>query len=44
MSYRSGRFILLKLWSPVPDENIDVQTITAYGFCGTRLFPDVEFR
>ena len=39
----SGRFILLKLWSPHPSptENIDIQTIVAKGFAGPRFFPAI---
>jgi hypothetical protein len=39
----SGRFILLKLWSPHPSptENIDIQTVVAKGFAGPRFFPAV---
>ncbi|KAI4247051.1 MAG: hypothetical protein L6R40_001716 [Gallowayella cf. fulva] len=40
----SGRYILLKLWSPRKDQNIDIQSIIAYGFAGPRFFPAVEFR
>ncbi|TKA71361.1 hypothetical protein B0A49_04370 [Cryomyces minteri] len=40
----SGKYILLKLWSPQPEGNIDVQSIIAYGFAGPRYFPCVEPR
>lgn len=42
----SGRFILLKMWSPHPDStsNIDIQAVTANGFAGPRYFPAVELR
>ncbi|KAM0334183.1 hypothetical protein ACHAQA_001203 [Verticillium albo-atrum] len=42
----SGRFILLKMWSPRRDKtsNIDIQTVTAKGFAGPRYFPSVELR
>ncbi|KAF2086971.1 hypothetical protein K490DRAFT_57435 [Saccharata proteae CBS 121410] len=40
----SGKFILLKLWSPSPDGNIDIQNITAHGFSGPRYFPACEMR
>lgn len=42
----SGRFILLKMWSPHHDplENIDVQSVVAKGFAGPRFIPDVTFR
>lgn len=36
---RSGKFVLLKLWSPSRDENIDIQSIMAHGFAGPRFFP-----
>ncbi|KAJ6171704.1 hypothetical protein N7470_000771 [Penicillium chermesinum] len=35
----SGRFILVKLWSPRSDINIDIQSIIAHGFAGPRFFP-----
>ncbi|CAO1604015.1 MAG: hypothetical protein LQ349_000340 [Xanthoria aureola] len=40
----SGRYILLKLFSPSKDQNIDIQSIIAYGFAGPRYFPAIEFR
>ncbi|KAI9817293.1 MAG: hypothetical protein M1832_004715 [Thelocarpon impressellum] len=40
----SGRFLLLKLWSPALDENIDIQSVVAWGFAGTRFFPARELR
>ncbi|KAI4263993.1 MAG: hypothetical protein L6R42_000876 [Xanthoria sp. 1 TBL-2021] len=40
----SGKYILLKLWSPTKDQNIDIQSIIAYGFAGPRFFPAIEFR
>ncbi|KAI8962457.1 hypothetical protein F5Y11DRAFT_190825 [Daldinia sp. FL1419] len=42
----SGRFILLKMWSPHrdPGENIDIQAVIAKGFAGPRYFPSVELR
>ena len=42
----SGRFILLKLWSPQqgPEGNIDIQTVVARGWAGTRFFPAVKLR
>ncbi|KAL8655431.1 MAG: hypothetical protein Q9226_003054 [Calogaya cf. arnoldii] len=40
----SGKFILLKLWSPTKDQNIDIQSIIAYGFAGPRFFPAIELR
>ncbi|KAL8706656.1 MAG: hypothetical protein Q9201_000290 [Fulgogasparrea decipioides] len=38
----SGRYILLKLWSPASERNIDVQSIIAHGFAGPRFFPAAE--
>lgn len=38
----SGRFILLKLWAN--QGNVDVQSVIAKGFGGTRFFPAVEYR
>ncbi|CAL5874071.1 uncharacterized protein PFLUO_LOCUS8358 [Penicillium psychrofluorescens] len=40
----SGRFILIKLWSPRSDGNIDIQSIIAHGFAGPRFFPAGSFR
>ncbi|KAI1375895.1 hypothetical protein F4677DRAFT_421170 [Hypoxylon crocopeplum] len=42
----SGRFILLKMWSPHrdPGANIDIQAVIAKGFAGPRYFPSVELR
>ncbi|KAJ5812498.1 hypothetical protein N7474_008799 [Penicillium riverlandense] len=40
----SGRFILIKLWSPRSDGNIDIQSIIAHGFAGPRFFPAGGFR
>ena len=42
----SGRFILLKMWSPHRDPvaNIDIQAVTATGFAGPRFFPSIELR
>ncbi|KAK8019286.1 hypothetical protein PG990_004424 [Apiospora arundinis] len=42
----SGRFILLKMWSPHrdPASNIDIQAVVAKGFAGPRYFPNVELR
>lgn len=42
----SGRFILLKMWSPHSDStsNIDIQAVVANGFAGPRYFPAVELR
>lgn len=38
----SGRFVLLKLWSN--RSNVDVQSVIAKGFGGSRFFPAVELR
>jgi hypothetical protein len=40
----SGRFILLKMWSPNhdPSKNIDIQAVIAKGFAGPRFFPSTE--
>ncbi|KAL4883267.1 hypothetical protein BJY04DRAFT_29423 [Aspergillus karnatakaensis] len=35
----SGRYILIKLWSPFNAGNIDIQSVTAHGFAGPRFFP-----
>lgn len=42
----SGRYILLKMWSPHPNksENIDIQSVIAKGFAGPRFFPAVTLR
>lgn len=42
----SGRFILLKMWSPhhSPTGNIDIQSVVARGFAGPRFFPAVTMR
>jgi hypothetical protein len=39
----SGRYILLKMWSPHqdPQKNIDIQAVVAKGFAGTRYCPAV---
>ncbi|KAL9102947.1 MAG: hypothetical protein Q9163_001973 [Psora crenata] len=38
----SGRYILLKLWSPSECQNIDIQSIVAYGFAGPKMFPATQ--
>ncbi|KXS99309.1 hypothetical protein AC578_6736 [Pseudocercospora eumusae] len=38
----SGRFVLLKLWAN--RSNVDVQSVIAKGFGGSRFFPAVELR
>lgn len=42
----SGRFILLKMWSPHQSatSNIDIQSVVAKGFAGPRFFPAVDMR
>ncbi|CZS99739.1 uncharacterized protein RAG0_08051 [Rhynchosporium agropyri] len=42
----SGRFILLKMWSPHHSStgNIDIQSVVARGFAGPRFFPAVTLR
>lgn len=42
----SGRFILLKMWSPHRESgsNIDIQAVVAKGFAGPRYFPSVQLR
>ncbi|KAJ6013004.1 hypothetical protein N7522_003359 [Penicillium canescens] len=40
----SGRFILIKLWSPRPDGNIDIESIITHGYAGPRFFPSVTPR
>jgi hypothetical protein len=42
----SGRFILLKMWSPHFSEaaNIDIQSVVAKGFAGPRFFPASQLR
>lgn len=41
----SGKYILLKLWSPDgrSNGNIDIQSVVAKGFAGPRYFPKVDF-
>ncbi len=42
----SGRFILLKMWSPHHSaaSNIDIQSVVAKGFAGPRYFPAITLR
>ncbi|KAJ5474879.1 hypothetical protein N7475_004445 [Penicillium sp. IBT 31633x] len=40
----SGRFIHIKLWSPRPDGNIDIESIIAHGYAGPRFFPSIAPR
>ncbi|KAF2026083.1 hypothetical protein EK21DRAFT_75007 [Setomelanomma holmii] len=38
----SGRNVLLKLWSPTHDGNIDIESVQCYGFSGPRYFPAIQ--
>jgi hypothetical protein len=38
----SGRYVLIKMWSPRENGNIDVQSVVVKGFAGPRFFPAVE--
>ncbi|EER27227.1 hypothetical protein CPC735_025630 [Coccidioides posadasii C735 delta SOWgp] len=40
----SGRFVLVKMWSPFGNGTVDIQNITAYGYAGPRFFPSLQFR
>ncbi|KAK8221310.1 hypothetical protein HDK77DRAFT_487665 [Phyllosticta capitalensis] len=40
----SGKFVLLKLWSPVRHGNIDIEHISVHGYAGPRCFPACEMR
>ncbi|KAE8145245.1 hypothetical protein BDV25DRAFT_165099 [Aspergillus avenaceus] len=40
----SGRYILIKLWSPHNGSNIDIQSIIVHGYAGPRFFPSGGFR
>ncbi|KAL1957652.1 hypothetical protein VTO42DRAFT_5629 [Malbranchea cinnamomea] len=40
----SGRYILIKLWSPCRGGNIDIQSIIANGYAGPRFFPALSLR
>ncbi|CAG8035540.1 unnamed protein product [Penicillium salamii] len=42
----SGRYILIKLWSPYPEGegNIDIESIIAHGYAGPRFFPSITAR
>ena len=39
---RSAKFVLLKLWSPQGQQNIDIQNVSVFGFAGPRYFPAVK--
>ncbi|KAF2181675.1 hypothetical protein K469DRAFT_713279 [Zopfia rhizophila CBS 207.26] len=38
----SGKFILLKLWSPMHDGNIDIESVQFHGYSGPRYFPAIQ--
>lgn len=38
----SGKFVMLRLWSPYPGGNIDVQSVGVTGWAGPRFFPAEE--
>ncbi|PVI07582.1 hypothetical protein DM02DRAFT_608673 [Periconia macrospinosa] len=38
----SGKYVLLKLWSPTSDGNIDIESVQFYGYSGPRFFPAVQ--
>ncbi|KAJ5144202.1 uncharacterized protein N7515_002989 [Penicillium bovifimosum] len=40
----SGRFILIKLWNPRADSNLDIQSIIVHGYAGPRFFPSLAAR
>ncbi|KAF1966465.1 hypothetical protein BU23DRAFT_560161 [Bimuria novae-zelandiae CBS 107.79] len=40
----SGKHVLLKLWSPISDGNIDIESVQFYGYSGPRFFPAVQPR
>ncbi|CAG8036605.1 unnamed protein product [Penicillium salamii] len=41
----SGRYILIKLWSPYPHEgSINIESIIAHGYAGPRFFPSITAR
>ncbi|KAL3446239.1 hypothetical protein BJX65DRAFT_132955 [Aspergillus insuetus] len=40
----SGRYILIKLWSPYNAGNIDIQSVIAHGYAGPRFFPAAGVR
>ncbi|KAF2738553.1 hypothetical protein EJ04DRAFT_573715 [Polyplosphaeria fusca] len=37
----SGKYVLLKLWSPTHGGNIDIESVQIYGYSGPRFFPAV---
>lgn len=38
----SGKFILLKMWSPTQDGNIDIESVQFHGYSGPRFFPSSQ--
>ncbi|KAF2199279.1 hypothetical protein GQ43DRAFT_399109 [Delitschia confertaspora ATCC 74209] len=40
----SGKYILLKLWSPASDRNIDIESVQFHGYSGPRFFPAIQVR
>jgi len=40
----SGRYVLLKFWSPKHDGNIDIESVQLHGYSGPRYFPAVQPR
>ncbi|KAI9661665.1 MAG: hypothetical protein M1821_008903 [Bathelium mastoideum] len=40
----SGKYILIKLWNPGASGNIDIQSITTYGYSGPRFAPAMKSR
>ena len=41
---RSGRYVLVKLWSPQDHDNIDIQNVSVYGYAGPRFLPAIKMR
>ncbi|KAF2490566.1 hypothetical protein BU16DRAFT_432512, partial [Lophium mytilinum] len=40
----SGKFVLLKLWSPQHNGNIDIESVLFHGYSGPRYFPSCQMR
>jgi len=40
----SGKHVLLKMWSPKHDGNIDIESVQFYGYSGPRFFPATQPR
>ncbi|KAF2785643.1 hypothetical protein K505DRAFT_261651 [Melanomma pulvis-pyrius CBS 109.77] len=38
----SGKYVLLKLWSPTHDGNIDIESVQFHGYSGPRFFPAMQ--